>query len=95
MSPGGKIEAFVKGHPFQLPHNIVRADDGSFFVTDNFKHCVWKVSSDGQKEQWVVGEPLDRPVGLCRYKDGFLIADPHIKTIFELKPDKSLTVFSK
>lgn len=90
----GTIEPFVKGLPFELPHNIVRMDDGSFFVTDNYAHCVWKVTPDGEKQQWVVGPPLDRPVGLCRSGNNLLIADPHIRTIFSLAPDKSLTVLA-
>ena len=92
VTPDGKIEPFVKGHPFNLPHNIVRADDGSFFVTDNYEHCVWKVTAEGEKEKWVVGEPMDRPVGLCRSDENLLIADPHIRTIFSLAPDKTLKV---
>lgn len=92
VSPDGKVQSFVKGHPFNLPHNIVRTDDGSFFVTDNYEHCVWKVTADGEKEKWVVGNPLDRPVGLCRSGDNLLIADPHIRTVFSLAPDKTLTV---
>ena len=92
VTPDGKIEPFVKGHPFNLPHNIVRADDGSFFVTDNYEHCVWKVTAEGEKEKWVVGEPMDRPVGLCRSGENLLIADPHIRTIFSLAPDKTLKV---
>ena len=94
VTPDGKIEPFVKGHPFNLPHNIVRMDDGSFFVTDNYEHCVWKVTADGEKEQWVVGAPMDRPVGLCRQGTNLLIADPHIRTIFTLAPDKSLSVLA-
>lgn len=94
VSPDGKIEFFVKGHPFNLPHNIVRMDDGSFFVTDNYEHCVWRITAEGEKQQWVVGAPLDRPVGLCRSGDNLLIADPHIRTIFNLAPDKTLTVLA-
>lgn len=95
VSPDGKLESFVKGHPFNLPHNIVRTDDGTFYVTDNYEHCVWKVTAAGEKEKWVVGEPLDRPVGLCRHGEGLLVADPHIKTIFQLSLDKKLSVFSQ
>lgn len=95
VTPDGKVESFIKGHPFNLPHNIVRMDDGTFFVTDNYEHCVWKVTAGGEKEKWVVGEPLDRPVGLSRHEDGLLVADPHIKTIFTLSMDKKLTVFSQ
>ncbi|MEZ6061640.1 MAG: NHL repeat-containing protein [Planctomycetaceae bacterium] len=95
VTPDGKIEPFVKGHPFNLPHNIVRTDDGSFFVTDNYDHCVWKVTAAGEVEKWVAGEPMDRPVGLCRSGDKLLIADPHIRTIFELDPaSKELTVLT-
>ena len=50
------------------------------------------MTAEGEKEKWVVGEPLDRPVGLCRSGENLLIADPHIRTIFSLAPDKKLTV---
>lgn len=90
--PDGKIESVIKDHPFNLPHNIVRLDDGTMFVTDNYEHCVWKVSSDGKPEKFVSGAPLDRPVGLCRSGENLLVADPHIRTIFLLAPDKTLTV---
>lgn len=90
--PDGKIESVIKDHPFNLPHNIVRLDDGTMFVTDNYEHCVWKVSADGKPEKFVSGAPLDRPVGLCRSGENLLVADPHIRTIFLLAPDKTLTV---
>lgn len=92
ITPDGKAEPLVKDHPFNLPHNIVRMDDGSFFVTDNYEHAVWKVAPDGTPEKFVSGPPLDRPVGLCRSGERLLIADPHIRTIFALAPDKTLTV---
>lgn len=94
VTPDGKIEPFIKDHPFNLPHNIVRMDDGSFFVTDNYEHTVWKVAPDGKPEKFVTGAPLDRPVGLCRNGANLLVADPHIRTIFTLAPDKSLTVLA-
>lgn len=92
VTPDGKIEPWIKDHPFNLPHNIVRIDDGTFFVTDNYEHAVWKIAADGIPEKFVAGEPLDRPVGLCRSGANLLIADPHIRTIFSLAPDKTLTV---
>lgn len=95
VTPDGTVESLVKGHPFSLPHNIVRMDDGTFFVTDNYAHCIWKITADGEKEKWVVGEPMDRPVGLCRNGQNLLIADPHIRTIFSLSPDKQLSVLAK
>jgi sugar lactone lactonase YvrE len=91
VTPDGKVEPFIKDHPFNLPHNVVRMDDGTFFVTDNYEHAVWKVAADGKPEKFVSGPPLDRPVGLCRSGENLLVADPHIRTIFSLAPDKTLT----
>lgn len=92
VTPDGKVESIVADHPFQLPHNIVRSDDGALYVTDNYGHCVWKVVPGRAPETLVTGTPLDRPVGLCRSGEALLIADPHIRTIFSLATDKSLTV---
>lgn len=94
VTPDGKIEPFIKDHPFNLPHNIVRLDDGTMFVTDNYEHAVWKITTDGKSEKFVSGSPLDRPVGLCRSGENLLIADPHIRTIFSLAPDKTLTILA-
>lgn len=94
VQPDGKIESFISDHPFNLPHNLVRTSDGSLLVTDNYEHCVWKVSSEGKPEKFVSGEPLDRPVGLCKQGQDFLIADPHIRTIFRLTEAGELSVFS-
>jgi hypothetical protein len=69
-------------------------EDGTMFVTDNYEHAVWKISADGKPEKFVSGAPLDRPVGLCRSGANLLIADPHIRTIFTLAPDKTLTVLA-
>lgn len=92
VTSDGKIEPFIKDHPFNLPHNIVRLDDGTMFVTDNYEHAVWKITTDGKPEKFVSGAPLDRPVGLCRSGENLLIADPHIRTIFSLAPDRTLTI---
>jgi DNA-binding beta-propeller fold protein YncE len=92
VTPDGKLQTVLSGHPFNLPHNIVRAADGTFFVTDNYQHSIWKVSPGAVPEQFVSGPPLDRPVGLCFSGEQLLIADPHIRTIFSLSMDKSLKV---
>lgn len=94
VSPDGTIEPFVKGHPFNFPHNIVSTTDGSFFVTDNYEHCVWKVKPDGSKQKLKVGEPFDRPVGLCLSGENLLVTDPHIKTIFQLTQAGDISVFA-
>lgn len=91
VTPDGKVESFVKGHPFNFPHNIVRTSDGSFFVTDNYDHCVWMIDAEGNKKRLKQGAPLDRPVGMCLAGENLLIADPHIKTIFQMTPAGDLT----
>jgi WD40 repeat protein len=92
VTPDGKLQTVLSGHPFNLPHNIVRTADGTFFVTDNYQHCIWKVAPGTAPEQFVSGAPLDRPVGLCLAGERLLVADPHIRTIFSLSMDKSLSV---
>jgi len=92
VTPDGKLEAVVNHHPFNLPHQLVRTPDGTFYVTDNYQHAVWKVAPGAAPEQFVSGPPLDRPVGLCLQGENLLVADPHIRTIFSLGMDKTLKV---
>ena len=91
IRPDGSVVPFVSDHPFQLPQNLVRAEDGTIFVTDNYHRCIWKVTSAGNCEEWVRGAPLDRPAGLCRSGQDLLIVDPHIRTLFRLSQDGLLT----
>jgi len=92
VSADGKVESVIKDHPFNLPHNLVRLADGSMFVTDNYEHCVWKVTAGAAPEKFAAGAPLDRPVGLCVAGDRLLVADPHIRTIFSIGMDKAVSV---
>ncbi|MEP3478639.1 MAG: NHL repeat-containing protein [Fuerstiella sp.] len=94
VTSDGKIEPFVKGHPFNFPHNIVHATDGSFFVTDNYDHCVWKIKPDGSRQKFKAGAPFDRPVGLCLSGENLLVTDPHLKTIFQLTQTGEFSVFA-
>lgn len=83
VSLDGKVT--VRGETsFGMPHQLVRLEDGTLFITDNYQHCLWKVSSAGVAEKWLTGAPLDRPVGLCRMGDKLLVTDPHIKTVFAI-----------
>lgn len=79
----GQLETILAGRPFSLPHHcaIVKND---IFVADNYAGTIWKVAltQDAKPEAFAKGAPLQKPVGLCRYKQGFLVADPHAKQIF-------------
>jgi len=92
VAADGKVESVIKDHPFNLPHNLVRLADGAMYVTDNYEHCVWKVTVGAAPEKFVAGAPLDRPVGLCVAGDRLLVADPHIRTIFAIGMDKAVSV---
>lgn len=92
VAADGKVESVIKDHPFNLPHNLVRLADGAMYVTDNYEHCVWKVTVGAAPEKFVAGAPLDRPVGLCVAGDRLLVADPHIRTIFAIGMDRAVSV---
>jgi len=87
IRPDGMVVPFVSDHPFHLPQNLVRTEDGTIYVTDNYHRCIWRVTSTGDCEEWVNGRPLDRPTGLCRFEKDFLVVDPHIRTMFQISPD--------
>jgi len=59
-----------------IPHRVVRMDDGELYVSDNRTHSVWPVTS--------ASKPLDSPVGLFRMGEQLLVANLHMKTLFTL-----------
>ncbi len=87
----GKKTLIVKDRPFNLPHNIVVAPDGNYYVTDNYEKCVWKVTPEGTTSKLVSGEPLDGPVGLFISGDKLLITDPRAQAVFECDLEGKLT----
>jgi sugar lactone lactonase YvrE len=92
VSPDGKVEAVVKGRPFQFPHTIVLDQDKTAYVCDGYAKAVWKVPQGGEPAKWVSGEPLVNPVGLAQRGDGLLVVDPRANAVFEIdatgKPTK-------
>lgn len=88
----GKLETVVAGRPFQLPHNIVVADDGTAYVSDNYAGAVWKVPAGGKPEKAYTGDPLKKPVGLTRLGNELLIADPHAKAVLRTSEGKLVSV---
>ena len=39
----GKLEVLVPGRPFQLPHQLVIAQEGTMYVADNYAGAIWKI----------------------------------------------------
>ncbi|MEW4490538.1 hypothetical protein AB1L42_20810 [Thalassoglobus sp. JC818] len=73
----------ISGRPFEMPHHCVIAEN-TIFVADNYAGGIWKAELSGETPPELMrsGAPLQKPVGLCQYRDGFLVADPHAKEIF-------------
>lgn len=88
----GKIEVMIQGRPFQMPHHCVIVDN-DIFVADNYANTIWKVElqTGAQAASFVKGAPMQKPVGLCRYQEGFLVADPHARQIFVVNANGQVT----
>ena len=91
IAADGSIEPVVKERVFEFPHDVVVADDGTAYVSDNYARAVWKVATDGTATKWITGEPLKGPVGLAIRAGKVLIADPQAKTVWEADSEGKLT----
>jgi len=91
IAADGTIEPVVKERVFEFPHDVVVADDGTAYVSDNYARAVWKVAADGTATKWITGEPLASPVGLSIRGGKLLIADPRAKTVWEADGEGKLT----
>jgi DNA-binding beta-propeller fold protein YncE len=91
IAADGSVEPVVKERVFEFPHDVVVADDGTAYVSDNYARAVWKVAADGSATKWITGEPLKGPVGLSIRGGKLLIADPQAKTVWEADSEGKLT----
>jgi DNA-binding beta-propeller fold protein YncE len=91
IAADGSIEPVVKERVFEFPHDVVVADDGTAYVSDNYARAVWKVAADGTATKWITGEPLKGPVGLAIRAGKVIIADPQAKTVWEADSEGKLT----
>lgn len=91
IAADGSIEPVVKERVFEFPHDVVVADDGTAYVSDNYARAVWKVAADGTATKWITGEPLKGPVGLAIRGGKVLIADPQAKAVWEADSEGKLT----
>lgn len=91
IAADGTVEPVVKERVFEFPHDVVVADDGTAYVSDNYARAIWKVGADGTATKWITGEPLKGPVGLSIRAGKLLVADPQAKTIWEADGEGKLT----
>lgn len=90
VSPEGTIEPLAKA-PFEFAHHVVVDPEGNAYVADNYAKAIWRVTPEGEQQQWFQGEPLDMPVGLAWSGTSLLIADPKIPGLVEITPEKQAT----
>lgn len=88
VAADGTVEPVVTTRAFSFPHDVVVDDAGVAYVSDNYAHCIWRVSADGTPEKWVEGAPLVGPVGLALRNGNVLVADPRARQVFEIDPSK-------
>lgn len=91
IAADGTVEPVVKERVFEFPHDVVVADDGTAYVSDNYARAIWKVAADGSATKWITGEPLKGPVGLAMRGGKLLIADPQAKAVWEADGEGKLT----
>ena len=87
IAPDGKmLDPAVKGQPFQFPHEVVVAPNGTAYVSDGYGKTIWKFTEGAAPEPLLKGEPLVNPVGIALDGEDVLVADPHAKVIFRIDP---------
>ncbi|TWT50100.1 NHL repeat protein [Thalassoglobus neptunius] len=79
------VSVIISGRPFEMPHHCVIAEN-EIFIADNYAGGIWKADLSGDTPPELIrsGAPLQKPVGICRFREGFLVADPHAREIFVL-----------
>ncbi|MCH5374978.1 MAG: hypothetical protein JJ992_13460 [Planctomycetes bacterium] len=80
----GKVDVVVQGRPFQFPHDVTVAADGTAYVSDGYAKAIWKVAKGAKPVQLVSGDPLVNPVGLTFRGADLLVVDPRADAVFQI-----------
>ncbi len=84
VSAEGQVTTVVAGRPFEFPHDVATAADGTIYVSDGYAKAIWKVRKGAKPEKWISGTALVNPVGLTWLGDDLLVADPPTKAVFRI-----------
>lgn len=84
IAPDGTKEVIVPGRPFQFPHTVVVAADGTAYVCDGYAKAIWKVVAGSEPTKLVEGGPFQNPVGLALQGDRLWVADPRVPGVFQV-----------
>ena len=84
ISPDGKKEVIVAGRPFEFPHTVVVASDGTAYVCDGYAKAIWKVVEGSAPTKLVAEAPFQNPVGMTLHGDRLWVADPRVPGVFQV-----------
>ncbi|MFG0335771.1 MAG: hypothetical protein ACF8TS_20620 [Maioricimonas sp. JB049] len=91
FSPGGESEVIVGDAPFQFPHQVVVAEDGTAYVSDGYAKAIWKIAPGESPAKLVEGKPLDNPVGITLAGDVLLVIDSRANALFRVAADGTIS----
>jgi sugar lactone lactonase YvrE len=80
----GKVTKLAAGRPFEFANCLTVAEDGVVYVTDNYKHAIWQVASDGTVAPFFEGEPLKNPLGILAKGGTLYVTDSGAKQVFAI-----------
>jgi sugar lactone lactonase YvrE len=83
----GSSEVLVDKRTFDFPHQVVVDAQGIAWVTDGYKHGVWKVEEGKAPELAFSGAPFQNPVGIAIVDGRLAVVDPHAQSVFRLGDD--------
>lgn len=91
FSPDGDSEVIVEDAPFQFPHQVAVAADGTAYVSDGYAKAIWKVAPGQAPAKLVDGEPLDNPVGIALDGETLLVIDSRANALFQVTADGKIS----
>lgn len=92
-SEGGKPEKVAQGEPTAYWSSVAVGEDGVPVVVDSYAKTLWRIEAASPKA-WVKGEPMDHPVWIVRYRQGFLVTDSRAKALIEISAEGKASVMA-
>ncbi len=83
----GASEVIVDKRIFDFPHQVVVDTQGVAWVTDGYKHGVWKVEEGKAPELAFSGAPFQNPVGIAIVDSRLVVVDSHAQAVFRMGDD--------
>jgi hypothetical protein len=84
VAADGQVTTVVAGRPFEFPHDVAVAADGTIHVSDGYAKAIWTIRKGAKPEKWVSGAPLVNPIGLAWRGTDLLVVDPRANAVFRI-----------